>query len=210
MLPLPCSRFFAIALCLTATCGPVWAAAFPGSEPEPARKADWDRRLTIAQAQQQAGKAKKAEAKKLFEAEKVACFEKFRVTDCQEEARRRYVVSTNEARRIENDGLALERQVKKEQLADKAARYEADAPLRAADRAQREAKVAEARQKSEEKRSRKIASQQEKTKQGAERRARDAERLEKKKARHEQKVAEQMAKSKRRAAGTPAAPPSGE
>ncbi|MBS1197437.1 MAG: hypothetical protein H6R18_1222 [Proteobacteria bacterium] len=190
--------FRSLALTLLVLAWPLLAAAKPSSQPDPVLQADWDRRLEESKAQQNAGKAQKASAKQLFESEKVACFKKFRVTDCQEDARRRYLITTNEARRIENEGLAKERRVKKEQLEDKDKRYLAEAPERAADRAKREAETTENRKKTDEKIAQKLADKQKKTSVGADRRARDAERLEKKRLRHEKKVAEQMEKAKRR------------
>ena len=196
----PLSRALALVLTLLVLGWPLLVVAKTSSQPDPALKADWDRRLEEAKAQQNAGKAQKAAARQLFESEKVACFKKFRVTDCQEDALGRYQISTKEARRIENDGLAKERQVKKEQLEDKDKRYIAEAPERAADRAKREATTAENRQKKTETIARKLAEKQKKASDGADRHARDAERLEKKRLRHEKKVAEQMEKAKAREA----------
>lgn len=196
----PLSRTLALALASLVLGWPLPVVAKTSSQADPALKADWDRRLEEAKAQQNQGKAQKTVAKQLFEKEKVACFEKFRVTDCQEEARRRYLIMTNEARRLENEGLAKERQVKKEQLADKDKRYLEEAPERAADRVKREAATAENRKKADEKIARKLADRQKKASEGAGRHARDAERLEKKRLRHEKKVAEQMEKAKAREA----------
>jgi len=170
------------------------------SAPDPKLEADWVRRLELAKALKHQAKSMEQEAKKRYEAEKLACFERFRVTDCQEEARSRYLASANEARRIESEGQAEERQVNKEKQAEKDARHLAEAPERAADRERRKADKAERQQRAEEKRAQKKADKERRAKEGAERRARDAERQEKKKAKHERKVAEQMEEAKRREA----------
>ena len=102
-----------------------WLLPLSATEPAAELSSDWQQRLQVAKTQQREGKAQRVAAKNRYEAEKKACFEKIRVTDCQEDARRLYIVSTNEARRIENQGLAAERQINKEQLADKDARYAA-------------------------------------------------------------------------------------
>lgn len=177
-----------------------WLLPLAAAEPGADHTADWEQRLQAAKTQQSAGKTQRTAAKSRYEAEKKICFKKFRVTDCQEDARRLYIISTNEARRIENQGLAAERQVKKEQLADKDASYAAEAPARAANLQEREAETKAERAKSESKRAAKLAEKEKKAATAASRYARDAERREKKRAGHEKQVAEKMEKARRREA----------
>ncbi|MGE5386179.1 MAG: hypothetical protein ACM3SV_09875 [Betaproteobacteria bacterium] len=153
-----------------------------------------------AKALQKEGKARKAQSKQRYEAEKKACFKKFRVNDCQEDARQRYVVATNEARRVENRGLAEERQIKKEKLAEKDARRVAEAPEREADLKEREADNAAERAEKDAKRDKKLADKAKKAQEGERRRSKEEARREKKQAQHERQVAEKMEKSQRREA----------
>lgn len=192
-------RPIALGFCLAILCVSPSVLAKSLSEPDPALQVDWELRLEKARAQQREGQAKKAAAQEIFEAEKVVCFKKFRVTDCQEDAQRRFLLETNAARRIENEGLAAERLVKKEQLDDKDARYLAEAPQRAAELAEREARITEERQKAENKRAQTLVNKQKRATEGAERRTKEDERLKEKQSRHEKKVVEQQEKAKKQA-----------
>ncbi len=178
----------------------VWLPLAPASEPTPGQGADWEARLEAAKTAQQKGKAMRAEAKARYEADKKTCFNKFRVTDCQEDARRVYVNATNEARRVENQGLAAERQVRRERLADKDARSAAEAAERDAGLRQREAATAAERGDREARRQKKLAEKEKKAAEGERRHAREARRQHEKQARHEREVAEKMDKARQREA----------
>lgn len=169
-----------------------------GATPE--QKADWETRLNYAKALQKDGKEKKSAAVSKYEATKVACFKRFRVTDCQEDARTVYIKATAEARRIENRGLALERQIKKERLADKDARHIEEAPEREADLKQREADTAAERAQAEEQRAKTLADKKRKAEENTAKRAKEAEKRLKKQEKHEKMVAEKMEKARRREA----------
>ncbi|MBS1189926.1 MAG: biopolymer transport protein TolA [Rhodocyclaceae bacterium] len=174
-----------------------WAQS-DGARPAPDQRADWDRRLEEARGLQEKGTALEQQAKEAYEARKKACFKKFRVAGCQQEARDEYVEAANEARRIENDGKARERQVKKEELADEDARRLAREPQRQADLQAREAEIRAEQEHSESTRAAKLAEKEEQARIGAERRAADEERLRKKQEAHQRKVAEKMAKARQR------------
>lgn len=167
----------------------------------PEREADWASRREEAKALRQKGAARKSEAEARFSAREKECFQKFRVIDCQQEARQQYIEASHEAQRIENAGLALERQVKKEELAQKDARRLAEAPQREADLKLREAETRIEREESASSRAAKSAGKEEKARIGAERHAAHEERLRRKQEAHERKVAEKMAKARQREAG---------
>ncbi|HZX30370.1 MAG TPA: hypothetical protein VFF03_03370 [Rhodocyclaceae bacterium] len=164
--------------------------------PSPEQRADWDRRLEEAKAQQQQGAARQKQAKEAYNARKKECFKKFRVTGCQHEAKQDYVQATNEGRRIANEGKAREREVKREELADKDARRLAREPQRQAELQSREAEVRAERAQDDSARAAKLAEKEEKARIGAERRAAAEERLRKKQEKHARKVAEKMEKAR--------------
>jgi colicin import membrane protein len=178
----------------------VWAGSDGEAKPTLQQRADWDRRLEEAKKLQEDGVARRSEAMQAFEVRKKECFKKFRVSGCQQEAKQQYLQAANEARRIENDGKARERQVKKEELADRDARRLAREPEREADLRAREAEVRAEREHSESSRAEKLAEKEEQARAGAERRAAAEERQSKKREAHERKVAEKMAKARQREA----------
>ena len=119
------------------------AAAGPAGTDE--QQADWERRLERASALQSEGDTKKAEAEKLFEERKPACYRKFLVNRCLEAAYDDYIVTVKEGRRQSNEGKAIERQVKKEQLNARDMQRIADTPQHQAELKEREADTAAAR-----------------------------------------------------------------
>ena len=202
MKPILFFRVLSIGLVCLGLIGTSQALAKSGSQPDAAIAAAWEQRLELTRRELADAAQKKTAAKVRFETERLDCFNKFRVTDCQEEARQRYLVSTNEARRLENKARAMERQVNKEKLQEKEERYRAEEPLRHADRTQRQQEVAQEQKRRQERKEQKQAEKQEKAQQGAVRRAKETERLSQKKIRHDQKVAEQMEKARQREART--------
>lgn len=169
--------------------------------PDAQQTADWTQRLERASELQREGRRLQEAADQAFDAESKACFSRFRVTACQQEAKRTHVAAIREARKLENEGGALERTVKKEQQADKAARREADAPRREAELKVREAETAEARAAARQNAEARQADKARQAEEGARRKAADAERQRKKREEHEAKVARRMAEAERRAAG---------
>lgn len=171
----------------------VLATELPPVESGPDRQA----RLAEAKNLQREGAAAQKAAKAQFAEEKDACLKKFRVFDCQNEAKQRYVAAMREGRRIENDGKEAERRVRREELAEqdarrqeRAARQEAALPERkTTNQAQEEAAAAE--------RSQRLAEKEVQAREGKRRKDADAARLREKKLRHERKVAEKMEKARR-------------
>lgn len=194
------NRSLSVVACLIGAWLAMPALAGDGTPgPTPEQVADWDARLERAKAVQEDGKARKQAALEAYEAERKACFKKFLVTSCQLDAKKRYNEVLKEARRIENDGSAQERQVKKERLNDKDARRVEDAPRREADLQDREARTEQERTLAEDERLKKEADKAAKQEEGVRRRAANEERLRAKREDHERKVAEKMEKAERRA-----------
>ena len=178
---------------------PLSAIADNASEAQQA--ADWEQRLMRAEELQHEGRRQQEAADQTFATESQACFSRFLVTACQNNAKRAHVVATQKARRIENEGAALERAVKQEQRADKDARREADAPRREAELKTREAETAAARAAAGQNAETRQADKARQAEVGAQRKAADAERQRKKREEHEARVARRMADAERRASG---------
>ncbi|UCV11721.1 hypothetical protein KI614_00275 [Dechloromonas denitrificans] len=179
-----------------------FSAGAAENPPDPAQLADWEARLEKAAALQRDGKARKDAASKLFEKKNAECFKAFRVYACQETVQAEYVAEANEGQRLDNEGRAMERQVKKEQASDKALRRAAEVPkreaeldVRASDTAAERKAAAEAEAEAATRASKSV-----KAEEGLKRRAADAERQQKKRADHEARHARQVEKAERRAA----------
>jgi colicin import membrane protein len=183
--------------------GPVSAAG----EASPEQTAQWDRRLEAAGELRRAGDAREAAADALYEQEAAACLSKILSNDCRNAAHSRRVAERDEARKMVNEGKAVEREVKKEQLADRDARLAADAPKRADDLETRAAETLRLRQESAASQAEMRARKAQQAEEGARQRAADAERISKKRADHEAKLAEKKARAERRANKAPEAKP---
>lgn len=188
------------AVLLSAAALPLPAAAESGPSEEQA--ADWQRRLDYAKGLQARAAGMREAASQAYQAREKECFRKFRVNDCRQEAHQEQVRVDAEARRIDNEGKALERQIKKEQLADKDARRIEEAPQREADLRERQRETAALREQSAAERADKLKKKEAHAAKGAERAAANEERLRKKREAHERKLAEKMEKTRRREAGT--------
>lgn len=168
------------------------------AKPTPEQVADWDRRLNEAKAMQSQGGARKEEARQVFETRSQGCFQKFRVNACRHEAKQAYLQGSREGSRIENEGKALERAVKKEQLADHDARHLALAPQREAELAARAAEAQAEHEQADSSRAKILAAKEAKARVGAERQAAEGERRRHKQEQHARKLAERMEKVRQR------------
>lgn len=180
-------------------------AAGPAGTDE--QQADWERRLERATALQSEGDAKKVEAEKLFEERKTACFRKFLVNRCQEAAYEDYIAAVKEGRRQSNEGKAIERQVKKEQLNARDMQRIADTPQHQAELREREADTAAARSAAAAEEAAMRARKAQQAQEGAQRKAGEAERQQRKQAEHEARVAEKKAEAAAKPPPAPPAPP---
>ncbi len=195
------NRPLQVVACLIALLGllPVSGQAAESAADE-VQRAEWAKRLEHGKELQKQGGSKKREAKEKFATGKKDCFRKFQVTDCQIEVKQEYLKAVNEARRVENEGQAIERQVKKEQLADRDMRQAAREPDRTANRQAREEETRREREKAGQDRQAKEADQARKAAEGSRRRQADAERVNAKREKHARKMAEKMEKARRREA----------
>lgn len=175
------------------------------SGPTPEQQADWQQRMDKATALQNESRTRKAEADRILEQKNAQCFKKFQVNRCQDQARNEHMMSIREIRRLENQGEALERQVKKEQLAVKDRRNAEMAPQRAADLEVRAAATAEVRQSAEAERAATLADKARKAEERAQRKAAEAEKQRKKQEDHAARVAKKMQQAERRASEADAA-----
>ena len=163
-------------------------------------QADWDKRQAQALVLQRDGSARLAEAEKRYDEAANACQKKFLVNDCLIEAKKLYTRSHTDAKRLENEGKAIERQIKKEQLSDRDQHRAAETPQREADLQARALETAEQRKEATDQQAAKEADQARKAEEGVRRKAADAERLAKKQAQHEANLAKHKEKAARRAA----------
>ena len=175
-------------------------AALAESAPDAARQADWTARLDKAAALIADGKALKEAATKALEEKTPACDQKFLVNACRNEARKEYLKASHEAQRLESEGKAIEREVKKEQVADSKQRKAEEAPQQATELAAREADNAAARQATQDKIEATQANKARQAEEGEKRKAAEAERLRQKQEAHARKQAEKMREAERRAA----------
>lgn len=167
---------------------------------DPVPASDWASRLARADALIAEAKGKQSVADAEFSAADRACYQKFLVNRCRDEAKKAHVLATREARRIENEGRAIEREVKREQLAEKDRERAANEPQRSAEHEEKAQQVAVERQQAEVERAARLAGKEKKAEEGARRHAVDAERLQKKRAEHEARVAAKIEAAERKAA----------
>jgi colicin import membrane protein len=183
----------AAALCLAAGLAPALAAP-----PDPAPAADplaWTERLERASDLQRRGADDKAAAERNYEQSYNDCYRKFMVYRCWDKAHETYVEAVSVARRLENEGKAIERQVQKEQRSERELRFAAEEEERAEKLRTLAADTAAARQAAAEAEAATRADKAKKAEEGAQRRAEDAERQRKKREDHDRRVAEQMQKA---------------
>lgn len=163
------------------------------------REAAWQERLGQATAMREESQDMHRAAGKLLEQKNLECAKEFLVNACRNEAYQAYLKTSREARRLDNDGKALEREVRKEQAAARRQRVADEAPQREAERRERQAETAAARQASEHKAEQTRTDKARQAVNGERRKAREAEKLRRKQAEHEAHAAEMKRKAARRA-----------
>lgn len=164
------------------------------------RLADWEKRQAQSALLQREGASAKADADAVFEQAEIECYKKFLVNSCLIDARRVYNQSRTAAVRLENEGKAIERQIKKEQLSERDQQRIAEGAQRAAELLDRETETTAQRQLAAEEQARLEADKAKKANEGVKRKAKDAERLAKKQAQHEARLDAAGEKAERRAA----------
>lgn len=183
-----------------------FSALADSSGPDPEQLADWQQRLEQAATLQAEGKARRAAADQTLDEKYPACFKKFLVNACRRDARAEHISAAKEARRLENEGKALERAVKKEQLIDKDQRAAEAVPKREAELKARETEVSAEREAKAERETATRAEKAKKTEEGSQRQAADAEKYRKKQEDHDARVAGKMKEAARRSAEAGAMP----
>lgn len=199
------NRPLSLAACLIILSAFSFPALATDGKPSAEQQTDWQIRLDKAAALQSESRQRKAEADRILEQKNAECSKKFQVNRCRDQARNEHMIATREIRRLENQGKALEREVKKEQLADKDKRNAEMAPLRSADMEVRAAASAEVRQSAEAERAASLAAKARKAEEGAQRKAAEAEKQRKKQEEHDARVAKKMQQAERRAGEADAA-----
>jgi colicin import membrane protein len=168
-------------------------------------------RLDKAAALQAEARARQETADQVLADKNTECATTFFINDCRNAAAREHLKVTRETRRLENEGKAIEREVKREQLSERNRVQAEQAPKRAADLELRQAESMNARQATEERiaaaQAAKAAKAAEgekrkaaKAAEGEKRKAAEAERLRKKQAEHDARVARKMREAEERAA----------
>lgn len=173
-------------------------AALADTGGDAAREADWDARMVRASALLAESRSKMDAARELMEERNAACASKFLVNACRDEARKDYLRTTHESRRLESEGKAVEREVKKEQVAARDRQKAEDAPQHAAELKAREGDTEAARQAAAARIEATQAGKARKAAEGEQRKAADAERLRQKREAHERKVAEKVRETEQR------------
>ncbi len=194
------NRPLSVAARLTALLALGFSALAAASGPTPVQEADWKHRLDKASTMQSEGRKRLSELDKALAKKEAECNEKFRVNDCREDARAEYRPLAREAKAMEAEGKALEREVKREQLADRDKRWADEAGKREADLQARETETAALRQAAQEKEAATRADKAEKAKEGARRKAAQAEKSRAKREKHEARNAKKMREAEQRAA----------
>lgn len=156
------------------------------------QEADWAARLDKAAALQAESRTMKDAAKQAMEEKTPACGKKFLVNACRNELRQEYLKASHEAQRLESEGKAIEREVKREQIAEREKRSIEEAPQREAELKARAAETEAARRSTQVRVEATRADKAKKAEEGEQRKAADAERLRQKQETHARKVAEKM------------------
>ena len=162
--------------------------------------AEQQARLDKAVALRVEGKTRQAEADRVLAERNAECATRFLINDCRKIAAREHLKVTRETRRLENEGSTLEREVKREQMAERARLRAEEEPRRAADLELRQAESLTARQEAEDKIAATRAAKAAKAAEGEKRKIAEAEKQRKKQAEHDARVARKKREAEQRAA----------
>ena len=135
-----------------------------------------------------------------FKADQEACYKKFLVSDCLEEASNLYKKTTREANRKTLEGSELERDVKRSEVAAADAKRAAEAPRREAEQKAQAESFRDTEAKKADARAAKIAEKQKQAAEGRKKRADDLARQQKKVQENAEKQAKAAEKRKAREA----------
>lgn len=161
---------------------------------------EWQQSLNQAASLQAEASTRQDAADEILAEKMAACFHKFQVNACRNEAKAEHTASVRVAKRLENEGKSLERKVKQAQLLDQDRRRALQAPQREAELQAHERETSALRQASEAEQVATRADKEKKAEEGGRRKALDAERVRQKQADHAARLAQKIKDSERRAA----------
>jgi colicin import membrane protein len=196
------NRPLSLAACLIFLALPAIAALAAEEVGSAAQRADWAQRLQKAQALTAEGQAREAAAAKVREAKDGECPKRFQVNACLGDNQDEYNRIAHQAKHLETEGQAIEREVRKEQLKAKDVRHDVESARREAELPGREAETSAARQAAQTREASMRADKEIKAEAGRQRKAADEEKLRQRQAAHAARVAEKMQKAQP-AAGAP-------
>lgn len=188
-------RPLSLAACLILLALPAFTAQADEELGSAAQRADWAQRLDKAKALAGEGKLRREAAAKIRKDKDAECPKRFQVNACLKENQNEYMIVERQADHLENDGLAIERGVRKEQLQEKDARHQAETVRREAELPGREAETAAARQEAEAREADIRSAKARKAELGEQRKLAEAEKLRRRQAAHAARVAEKMKKA---------------
>ncbi|MCK6389840.1 MAG: hypothetical protein L6Q40_02285 [Azonexus sp.] len=189
-------NLFLLTVCLLSGLG-ASSAALADSAPTPEQVLDWQERMARAEKLQAQGKARREEAEAQFASQRTACETRFFVTACVEDARRAMLEQTRAGRSTENTGLALAREIQKEQQVDRERRLAAAQPARAAELAQRAAAVEAAQAQDAQQHQQQVDDKARRAAEGARRKQEAEARVARKQAEHAAALAARKAAAER-------------
>jgi len=181
--------------CLIFLALPVFAAHAAEDVGSAEQRADWAQRLDKAKALEGEAKQRRQAAEQVRKDKDAECAQRFQVNACLKESLNEYTQIEHQVRRLENDGQAIEREVRKEQLKEKDARLQADSARKAAELPAREAETTADRQAAESREAEIRSKKAIKAEAGEKRKAAEAEKLRQRQAAHAARVAEKMHKA---------------
>ena len=150
--------------------------------------------LEEAAAQRRLAEQMRTEAEERFAREQPACYKKFLVNDCLEDAKKQRTQSMIEARKLEVPARDFEREAHRAEVEGKAAQRDAELPKREADQAEQgEAYRAEEAARTAE-REKKLADKEAQAAKGRQKAAEEQARRQAKLEKRKKKIAEQAAK----------------
>lgn len=126
MIPPNRLRYVALPLLLLSSVASAQIDSLPYSDAERAQRAE---RARVLNSEAAAGQ-KAADA--TLKAENEACYKKFQVSSCLEDAKKKHIAATREAKRKEQEAGEIERDLKRRDVAARDAKKAAEAPVREA------------------------------------------------------------------------------
>ena len=180
----------------------LWLICLPAFAAE-AAASDRQQGLERAAALKADAASRRHRADARLEQQEAECARRFRVNDCRDDARAEHLERILEARALDNEAEAIERDIRREDAAARERERLAEMERREADRAERGPRVAAERQRAEEATAKHLADKKIKAAEGARRKAAEAEKLRKRQAEHAERVANKKRQAESRQTESP-------